>query len=347
MTSNKDNPHPLKWFPKVIASTNPPDKYYALEEHVVLAPFQFSTADGDARRWIWDVVFPIYNLLHMFQLVENENDENPFATSNRRLVLPMPIESHSTLDTGCHDDQTQRCDDHIRNNNQLWQLLQSPTTPSLNAKLELNNPNEPFQSNLVCAKDGVAGIGPLTLQGTKRLVQPKKGGRRRSSTNNHLGKGGLFWRFRNFCLDSLDVRDRSDSLGTTAPINITLESFLALEFGHYIHKDGEDVQLNFVDTDKHTLLDLIEVASTTHVLVASESMATFLTLFLPKGSHLIALYPRGNDTSTEDTEDKNLLSNMGHVTVHWIPMEDGKRVDNALLSELLDVLVKKMKKVAI
>jgi hypothetical protein len=81
--TNYDDPRywNFQWFPTIVSS-QPPDKYYALEEGLVLVPFHSTVEDDDTatattnntgrkngHSVVWDDFLPIYTLLSIFQLV--------------------------------------------------------------------------------------------------------------------------------------------------------------------------------------------------------------------------------------------------------------------------------------
>lgn len=84
---NDDGIQRMKWFPKIV-HLNKSDEtdvvsYYELPPDSVLVPFH-SFNGANPGHLVWDDFLPIYTLLHMFQLVNNkDNDDN----NDRELLL--------------------------------------------------------------------------------------------------------------------------------------------------------------------------------------------------------------------------------------------------------------------
>lgn len=78
-----------------------------------------------------------------------------------------------------------------------------------------------LQSNLVCAKDGVAGVGPLTSHGLKKSKYQYLTKRRRwmydQHSHNH-GRGIVLWWFRNYCLYNLGFALQHDNHNDNIPL---------------------------------------------------------------------------------------------------------------------------------
>jgi len=89
---------------------------------------------------------------------------------------------------------------------------------------------QPLQSELVCAKDAVAGLGPHGIRGIPWVNKKNS-----IKVLQNQGKGSLLWMFRNYCIDNLGLltslssppRDRSemrDVSNTNSPIRILLSA---------------------------------------------------------------------------------------------------------------------------
>lgn len=222
------------WFPTVIRSS-PPDRYYALEEDMIFVPFhsvftEKAESRGKEYSVIWDDLFPIYTLLQIFQLssletrteallmryvpwenrlsdlgrVEDklENLTNEEQSNLQRLMDPFRplMMRHDPYDDDRHPSRE-------RQKNTYWtSQVHARLTPSAGAT-STTSPGEkmlPLQSGLVCAKDGVAGLGPNGIR--------YMNGKNNMNIFHNSGKGGLLWMFRNYCLNNLGLLASPSSL---------------------------------------------------------------------------------------------------------------------------------------
>ena len=335
-----------KWFPTVVRSS-PPERYYALEEDLVFVPFHSETITTQKRGYsvVWDDLFPIYNLLSMFQLAspdkgallmrtlplsgsKENSDEN--ASLQRRLerfrFLMLQSDKHKRKSGG------QRPYLGMTNwTSQFEAMLMSfDTPPSL--RLSAQNNMSPLQSGLVCAKDGVAGLGP---HGIKYM----KGKNNRVIFHNQ-GRGSLLWSFRNYCLQNLGIstsstsqsvfRDRSetgDSKDTSSDVRIVLSvqtqlsEFLSSAMSHH---DQVEIESHDFSNDEDIVSRIKLMIGTTVFIGNCSDATTTAALFLPKGASMVLLFNdnHGGDETSESAclEYKNLLNNLSHVFVHWLPV---------------------------
>ncbi|KAG7337007.1 hypothetical protein IV203_003354 [Nitzschia inconspicua] len=335
--------HPLKWFPRVVNSV-PPDKYYALEEHVIFTPFQ-STGAWDPSRLLWDDFFPIFNLLHMFQLAEvNGDDLYREPRYKQQPLLMRMVSEESALPGACDDENFGKNQQCVETMNTFRQLIGhsknelSHISTQLEATLRLFDEEAAPESNLVCAKNGVAGMGPLTSRGVRNLVQ----GRQTTKSGNNLGRGGLFWRFRNYCLYNMGISNREAEAVQTKPSIITMIRTSESNVDKYVNavkarfSTNSMVQIENVDTDQAIISDMINTVSRTRILVSTMSEATLLALFLPKGAHIVILRSSNNNDDDENVVKEDLLMNLSHLVFHRLSIKD---VDNAAeAAYLVDVL---------
>ena len=135
--------------------------YYELPEHIVLIPFH-SLNGANPGHFVWDDLLPVYTLLNMFQLLDV--DENN-VYEHEVLMLRYVLEGRG-LWASCdlREEKVTACR-HIMN--KFLPLFtgqdypyQFSTTQDFDFK-----PDYPGQTNLVCSRTGVAGIGSLTDHG--------------------------------------------------------------------------------------------------------------------------------------------------------------------------------------
>jgi hypothetical protein len=376
----------LKWFPTIVESS-PPEKYYALDEDLVLSPFH-SLSGWNPGHLVWDDFLPIFNLFHMFQLLEEEqendddddeivnNDEDtddrlddkkfPYRYKRYReaLLMRYVLPGNSPLLASCDvDDQTvQDCQTMMNKFRPLMVYHRDPTTNnSSNDKTVLTTRRrdrvtthlttqhdarlEPvsgktLQSNLVCAKEGVAGIGALTDHGVKKRNLLS---RKNYQTTYNVGRGGLVWRFRNYCLYNMGLVDIDDIVGATttkassrpqsplkivfsvASSSIKTSNFRLHELALKRFFKGQNIQIESQYLPKLSLVDQVQLAMSSTVFVTMCGGAAVTATFLPKGASLIVFY---NETGVQEGKketdsparlDWDLLNNLSYLRVHWLP----------------------------
>jgi hypothetical protein len=224
------------WFPTVVRSS-PPEHYYALEEDMVFVPFHsVFTEKGENRgkeySVVWDDLFPIYTLLNMFQLASLDTQKEALlmryvswgermSNSDRvqgelkNLANDDQSNLQRTMDPfrplmmrhDSHDDESrvrrQRRTAKSNWTSQVDAILMSsvmPTSPTSPHKKIMR----PLRSGLVCARDGVAGLGP-------HGIRTMNGKNNNMGVLHNQGKGGLLWMFRNYCVDNLGLLTSTSS----------------------------------------------------------------------------------------------------------------------------------------
>ena len=164
-----DGIHRLKWFPQIM-TTPPPTEFYALPPQVVLVPYH-SLAGWNPGHLVWDEFLPIWSLVDLFQLPDQDI-----------LALRYVLEDGEGLWASC--DAPARQVECRKLQEKFWPLFNNQSTfvlPGTNSKtttgtrttrttqrdvtLEVKSP----KTDLVCAKNGVAGIGDLTDHGVNKL----------------------------------------------------------------------------------------------------------------------------------------------------------------------------------
>ena len=335
-----------KWFPTVVRSS-PPERYYALEEDLVFVPFHSETRTSQERQCsvVWDDLFPIYNLLSMFQLASPDKEALLMRTlplsgskenSDENASLQRHLERFRSLmlQSDKHKRKSGGQRPYLGMTNWTSQfeamLMSCDTPPSL--RLSAQNNMSPLQSGLVCAKDGVAGLGPHGIRYMK--------GKNHRVIFHNQGRGSLLWSFRSYCLENLGlstssssqsvVRDRSetgDSKDTSSDVRIVLSAQTQLsEFlsSAMIHHDQIEIESHDFSNDEDIVSRIKLMIGTTVFMADCSDATTTAALFLPKGASMVLLFNdnHGGDETSESAclEYKNLLNNLSHVFVHWLPV---------------------------
>jgi hypothetical protein len=349
------------WFPAIIRSS-PPERYYALDDDVVMVPFHSYKHKYSV---VWDDLFPVYTLMNMFQLLSSP-DEHIEALMMR--YVPNEAVNHYDNDNeknmdlfrslmnryGDIDDKS-KSHNSSRTTNWTTQrnvILSSSSSSSSSQQIK------PIRSNLVCARDAVAGLGPHGIRKTK------------INTLHNYGRGDILWRFRNYCLNNLGLSSSSSSVNNdrrpenirvsilsdnsfnnrvseemTQQNNNDVPDFTLIEEGlrRFLDIDNQSssnqnntsvanptnssvrVEIESHDFSNTTLTDHIRlmVDSTIFISLCSD-LATVSASFLPQGATFIVVYDEIVATSSCPHYYRDLLNNLSHVRVHWLPMIDKK-----------------------
>ena len=226
------------WFPTVVRSS-PPERYYALEEGMIFVPFHsVFTGKGEDRgkeySVIWDDLFPIYTLLNMFQLAsldtqkeallmryvswgERMSNSNGVEEGLKNLANDGQSNLQRTMDPfrplmmrhDSYDDESrvrgQRRAAKTNWTSQVDAILMSSVMPTSSTTSPHHKKiMRPLQSGLVCARDGVAGLGP-------HGIRAMNGKNNNMGVLHNQGKGGILWMFRNYCVDNLGLLTSTSS----------------------------------------------------------------------------------------------------------------------------------------
>jgi hypothetical protein len=299
----------LQYFPQILEK--PPTVFYSLPDDVVMIPFR-SNAAWDPRRIVWEDFLSAFNLMYMFQL----EDTNPLLIRHN---LP-----DGKITSSCSHilSKPEKCKSVLQ---QYWPLMtssQSLVTSQFDVKLELNSDDQK-KSKLVCAKNGLLGVGALTDHGTyKTKAKARKSGKRRIEEieQNH-GRGDLFWKFRSFCLRNLGL---NKSQKIQAPYEIIFSSH-TLNFEKHVGLLEEGFDSNVVSIQSRVLNDMelvdrVSLISKTSILVTNYEEQTYISTFLPWEATLILFYDEFGSTDSPSRHNWDLFNNLSFLRVHWFPI---------------------------
>lgn len=318
----------LEWFPKIIyRNASHPLTYYQLPENMVLLPFH-SLNGANPGHLVWDDFLALYTLLTMFQLED-------------RPLLPMRYslqDGERGLWASCdlRPEKREECEHMFR---KFLPLLLGPNVPYQFTTNEnfVFAPSSTEQSELVCAKTGAAGLGPLTDHG----IHKSHGWEDTDYLLTHnSGRGGLLYNFRNFMLDNLgiDVAYKPQKphrvVFSTRSSDIGLRS---LDFGiqaKVVQKYFPNERVENYTMKELSLQEQLAVASQTSIYVTLCGGGAVTAMFLPRGATVIVYYSetggfKGNVLSgTPALLDWDLFNSMSHLRVHWMPRDSmGDKLD--------------------
>jgi hypothetical protein len=301
--------HKVRWFPKIL--DKPPSQYYVLPDSVVLVPFH-SFAAHNVGHLLWDDFYAIYLLLGSFGFLASEK-------------LLLRVDTLPLLYGTCEmrRKKAQRC---AMNFEKFLPLMGVDPSTFSTAKHVQHAPNTP---TMVCAKKAVAGLGMLTDHGLK-----DHGWNPSSETTVHnVGKGALFYQFRNYMLHNLGL----PLVPQNNPFRIILSAHSSGETDRDMDFQSQyntlkrafptaDVQL--VELAKLTPTDQIALVSQTNIFVSTCGGGAMTATFLPRGASLILLYSEHGGFEFSNFSltggpaylDWDLFNNAGHLQVHWLPI---------------------------
>jgi hypothetical protein len=119
------------------------------------------------------------------------------------------------------------------NNNNKYKKA---VTDQLGTMLLANKPPEK-PSSLVCAKNGVAGIGPLTDHGAHKL----HGWYREDYKLTHNPRRAAnFWKFRTYCLNNLGIVESAAASNNTTTTTTTTSPFRIVFFRTVVQCAGTE-----------------------------------------------------------------------------------------------------------
>lgn len=385
----------FNWFPTVVQSL-PPERYYALEDDFVMVPFHslytgpVDSGPVDSYKYsvVWDDLFPIWTLLNMFQLL-SPSDDHREALLMRYVPLTSKSKSNETMNHYNNNNDGENKMDLFRHlmvrHGYVDQSYSRRTSRITNLTTQRNDIDltssslpssqqiKPLRSNLVCARDAVAGLGPHGIRDTK------------NSALHNYGRGGILWMFRNYCLSNLRLssvtNDRhknfriifaGDLFTNHNEKEMTLQNknegsnFALLKEGLRRSLDYDESTSNQNYNITNHNVTRIEIEShdfsdknvTDHIRLMVDSsifisfcsdLTTVLASFLPRGATLIIFYYEKMEIRYESTGGtknintipqstcrhhyQDLLNNLSYVRVHWLPM-----IDKECLEQDLDVL---------
>eukprot|EP00980_Cylindrotheca_fusiformis_P020104 scaffold7176_cov134-Cylindrotheca_fusiformis.AAC.1 len=188
----------LKWYPTI--RSEPPKNFYSLPADVVMIPFH-SLASFNPGHLVWDDFLPIYNNHLLIGTVQALMQI--FGLDSHQLLAMRYILPGDGLWAACDwkEERNQDCNFMLKKFGTLMvsnhEVL--PFSTNLEPRLEVNGK---AKSNMVCAKQGAAGLGSLTDHGTRKGHGWEAQDYR---IVHNLGRGGQLWRFRNFMMQKVGV----------------------------------------------------------------------------------------------------------------------------------------------
>jgi hypothetical protein len=328
------------------------DYYYALPPDVVLLPFH-SMAGHNVGHLLWDDLYALYTLLRIF------------GYENYKILPVRQVLKNATLYANCDIRRNKRLGCRT-NFAKFWPVLGvHPDTFSTSKDIHLSIPTTTTTTKpvLVCSQTALCGTGLLTDHGLRDhgwdyLKKP-------TTTEGHddallpphnLGRGRLFYDFRNFMLQNYyadqepltmawppqitfslrSSRDWARRLNFTTQISV-LESKLS--------SSSSSIQYSVASYDMRelSLTEQMRVAGRSSIFITACGGGSMTATFLPRGATLIIFFDAHGgfdfETMTPNEQparlDWDLLNNAGHLRVHWLPVNTMDTPDDVQLFKLL------------
>ena len=338
----------LEWFPTVQRNVSHLT-YYELPPSVVMVPFH-SMNGANPGHLVWDDFMSIYNLLHMFDLLTTGHRAELLLM---RYILPIQQGYNRGLWASCdmNDKKTHLCHKMIH---KFIPLMVGHNPPyhwstTHNFDFSVNNNQQPPQSDLVCSKRGVAGLGVLTDHGVHKTHGwvPED----YNFTHNY-GRGGLFRDFRNFAIRNLGLSPAPISPQppfhivfsvNSSEIESRMEDFRPqIELVKQLVPSANVEAYQFKDL---SLQEQMEIASRTAIFITVCGGGAVTGMFLPPGASVILYYherggvrttPKYFETGTPAMLDWDLYNSLTHLRVHWLPkVKMNQMIDEMALVALI------------
>lgn len=331
----------VEWFPTEIDVQQLGNGgHFQLDPNVILIPFMWHGASNPGHV-VWDTFLPIYKLLTMFGLwderMNNMDDKN---STPPLLLINMPI--HGYLFGACKRSiERVGCERMMRKLLPLMRLssdnimfdfdlenakLLNPVVNSQSGTVTSSEQRhqEVHQSTtLVCARQGVAGLGMLSDHGMKEHGQYASD----YATLHNVGKSDLVFSFRNMILRNMGVGGTSTLRSSHKPyrmiisVNSTNNGRRKVSFEHQQHAieaaiDKDNLSIERVVMGDLSLVAQLQLVSRSFFYMSVCGGSVFSATFLPRGASLILYF--SNYRERPMMLDYDLLNNMAYIHVHWL-----------------------------
>jgi hypothetical protein len=351
------------------SSTTPPTDYYELSNN----------NDNNNTLWIpcavknnplsspltlfTETLLPLYNLVRLFFDLHLDLEWPPAQNNNHNDGHPKPKRQQpiQILVTILNPEE---CDEACRKLLQMGlalmgaQLLDIETSSFSNLD-GAPNTSTTSSGTIICAKQGVAGMGMLTANGLSRGGHVAKD----FATSTNVGRGRLLWDFRNHVLRVLEssLSSMNMDMGKEKKTQDTKKDFriqvtlvlpssiaaanngwgaLLQENISKVLESNKDVELIKMESSSvDTFQESIRTTAGSNIFVSLAGEDPWPAMFLPRDSAVILLY---DETKKAKGQAKgggpqpildhfDLWNNLSYLQVHWLSLQR--------LQENTDVLV--------
>lgn len=343
------------------------DAVYTLPSSVVMAPFH-SLAAFNPGHLVWDDFLPLYTLLQIFNKDNksrpDDDGEDDFELLMMRYILPPEIKVDGTVDkrglwAGCdwRDDRNADCNFMLNKFAPL--MMPNPDSWNVTSQKHVNfrvwnkdggenddsdsgNNNKKDHRALICAKNGLAGIGSLSDHGTEKGHGWNEEDYK--TTYNH-GRGGQLYRFRNFMLRNIGIDDPTRPInphtGQPMIVYFSENSSAKAHRAYTFEIEQEALKMALQERSVEFGLPPVEIQShsfkrfTVHeqallvsqaaIYVSACGGGAVTATFLPRGSSLILAFSETGGIENNKYSNKparldwDYFNNLSYLRVHWLP----------------------------
>ena len=317
------------WLPAISMAAY--DSYYSLSGDIVWLPFYADQPNiHNPGHLLWDYFLPFFNLLAVFGL----EDHQVFV---------------SNIDDGCSQGEESPCWKIVT---KFLPLLGVPpqtfrSTKDSELKLEASQ-----ESNIVCAKKSVAGIGMLTDHGWNRHGQRIEDYR----DSHNVGRGPLFFAFRNYMIQKMGIIEQGE---WRPPRKIVFSILSSKNPARRLSFEKQIASLRSAFSDKEvaveghilskmSLQEQVQLLTETTVFVSVVGGSACIGTFLPRGSSVVLFF---NDIGDEFVDhatrkdfpqmiDWDFWNNASYLRVHWLPMSGIAAAEGKASPQALNELIR-------
>lgn len=329
----------VKWAPETFEESVP--RFYQLPDDILLVPFS-SFAGHNVGHLLWDDFYSIFKILQIHGFHDNNK-------KMRLLPIRHVLDDAHKLYATCDIRRNKRLQCMANFVKFLPLLNVSPEHFSTNKRANFSSTSWP-KSQLVCSKHGMAGLGMWTDHGKRDHGWERQDAGELVIPHN-LGKGSLFWDFRTFILNNLQMQEQPTT--ALSRYSIPRISFSILSSRDWDRRVDLSRQIDALKQTlpqssariesfalwNMTLPEQLQTALDSNIFVSTCGGASITATFLPRGASLILFY---NETGGLDFEtfssngaparlDWDLLNNAAHLRVHWLPMGSMNSADDLQL----------------
>jgi hypothetical protein len=311
----------LEWFPEIRkAPTDGNLSYYELPSNAVMVPFH-SMNGANPGHLVWDDFLPVFTLLTMFQLEED----------SELLMMRYILKDGRGLWASCDwkDEKREMCEKMHRKFLPLM-VGEDSIRDLMTTENFIFEPKGEVKSNLVCARNGVAGFGALTDHGPTKLHGWEEDDYK--ITHNH-GRGGMLYEFRNFMMSNIGVPVQYSHV---PPFRIVFSEKSSenqmrnLDFRRQVDVLRRSFNPSYVTVESYVFKDIpliqqVEIASQTTIYISGVGGGAVTATFLPRGASVFLYFLEtggvqgGRDSGKPARLDWDLFNNIGYLKVHWLP----------------------------
>jgi hypothetical protein len=204
-------------------------------------------------------------------------------------------------------------------------------------------------STLICARQGVAGMGLLSDHGWKEHGQYHH---LDYGTIHNTGKSDLVYNFRNMVLRNMGITDDKETILLSLPYRITMavnstnnkDRVLSFDLQYQAmaasFQNNHHNHPNLVTMERYVMQDLsleeqLQLATQSFFYLSACGGSVVMATFLPRGASLILYFSSHRKGKRHSLLDYDFWNNVAYIRVHWLPIKYMNEPDQLELLILL------------